>query len=505
MISRDPGRHLLEVTNFGPITKADVELRPLTVFFGPSNTGKSYLAKLTYALHRYFSEHLAFRRNRWRLTDFYERARQTANLPELAYRLEEYLHRPVSDDEQVSGDTRVQLEADLAPLARAAVKMLDVAPVLADEMLRIYGAHSLSELIRKPGSDAGFTLSHVASDDHGDEPSFRYLFTMANNRLDFEVDVREDASIRFERSGSYWLRARAPEFFYPPNRADGAERFSLMRLQAVLADLAQPCTVGAVSRSAYFLPASRSGLVESHGALVGSSLERLTRRSHGQRQPTLSGVLADFITQTFVDLGSTRPGWNGGNSLAKRIEQTIIRGTVRVDEQQNGTFHIAYRPTAAREDLPLIRASSMVTEVVPLVLYLRHYATLGSTVIIEEPEAHMHPAMQVRMAAAIAEIVDAGVRVIVTTHSEWILSALANLVRSAELPMSERQDVAGHGIALRASEVGCWQFVPETGDGSETREIRLDSDAGMYDAGYPEVGQLLYNEWATIISRLQET
>ena len=39
----------LDVTNFGPIIKATVDLRPLTVFVGPSNTGKSYLAILIYA------------------------------------------------------------------------------------------------------------------------------------------------------------------------------------------------------------------------------------------------------------------------------------------------------------------------------------------------------------------------------------------------------------------------------------------------------------------------
>ena len=45
----------LSVKNFGPIYSAEVELRPLTVFVGPSNTGKSYLAILIYALHKFFS------------------------------------------------------------------------------------------------------------------------------------------------------------------------------------------------------------------------------------------------------------------------------------------------------------------------------------------------------------------------------------------------------------------------------------------------------------------
>ena len=42
----------LDVQDFGPIARASVEMRPLTVFIGPSNTGKSYLAMLLYVLHR---------------------------------------------------------------------------------------------------------------------------------------------------------------------------------------------------------------------------------------------------------------------------------------------------------------------------------------------------------------------------------------------------------------------------------------------------------------------
>ena len=45
----------LEVSDFGPIVNAKIDLRPLTVFVGPSNTGKSYLAILIYALHVYFT------------------------------------------------------------------------------------------------------------------------------------------------------------------------------------------------------------------------------------------------------------------------------------------------------------------------------------------------------------------------------------------------------------------------------------------------------------------
>ena len=46
----------LDVKDFGPIVEASLGLRPLTVFVGPSNTGKSWLATLIYALHRCFGD-----------------------------------------------------------------------------------------------------------------------------------------------------------------------------------------------------------------------------------------------------------------------------------------------------------------------------------------------------------------------------------------------------------------------------------------------------------------
>ena len=42
----------ISVENFGPIECGSIGLRPLNVFVGPSNTGKTYLAVLIYALHR---------------------------------------------------------------------------------------------------------------------------------------------------------------------------------------------------------------------------------------------------------------------------------------------------------------------------------------------------------------------------------------------------------------------------------------------------------------------
>ncbi len=50
---KDAQQHLdveIAVKNFGPIAEANIDLCPLTVFVGSSNTGKTYLSTLMYAL-----------------------------------------------------------------------------------------------------------------------------------------------------------------------------------------------------------------------------------------------------------------------------------------------------------------------------------------------------------------------------------------------------------------------------------------------------------------------
>ena len=124
-------------------------------------------------------------------------------------------------------------------------------------------------------------------------------------------------------------------------------------------------------------------------------------------------------------------------------------------------------------------------------------------IIIEEPEAHLHPKMQVEFTRQLAAAVRAGVRVIATTHSEWILEELANLVRISGLSEAERKGISG-GIALELHEVGAWLFQPkERPKGSVVREILLDVESGTFAAGYDDVAAALHNRWADIESRLE--
>ena len=105
-----------------------------------------------------------------------------------------------------------------------------------------------------------------------------------------------------------------------------------------------------------------------------------------------------------------------------------------------------------------MNASSMVSELAPVVLFLRHVVAPGDLLIIEEPESHLHPAMQAEFARQLALVVKAGIRVLVTTHSEWILDQFANLVRMSDLPESRRKGLRASDAVLGSDQFGAWLF-----------------------------------------------
>ena len=216
----------------------------------------------------------------------------------------------------------------------------------------------------------------------------------------------------------------------------------------------------------------------------------------------LSGVLADFLEQ-LINLDTQPQDLKHERSdLDSKIEKAILNGTVDIQRSETGYPRFTYRPEDWNDDLPLMNASSMVSELAPVVLYLRHVVRPGNVLIIEEPESHLHPAMQVEFTRQLAALVRAGVRVIITTHSEWVLEELANIVRLSSLSKAERKGIKGGDVALRPEEVGAWLFQPKNRPrGSVVKEIPLDDDSGLFPSGFDEVAVALHNNWAEISSR----
>ena len=146
----------------------------------------------------------------------------------------------------------------------------------------------------------------------------------------------------------------------------------------------------------------------------------------------------------------------------------------------------------------------MVSELAPVVLYLRHVVQSDDLLIIEEPESHLHPAMQVAFTRQLAAAVRTGVRIIITTHSEWVLEALANLVRMSDLSKKDRGKFDEGGLALYPNEIGAWLFESKKRPkGSVVKEIPLDIESGVFPTGFSDVAVALHNTWAEASSRIE--
>nr|HQU84542.1 AAA family ATPase [Pyrinomonadaceae bacterium] len=79
-------------------------------------------------------------------------------------------------------------------------------------------------------------------------------------------------------------------------------------------------------------------------------------------------------------------------------------------------------------DIDLYNASSSIKQLAPLLLYLRYRARTGDLLIVDEPEMNLHPESQAKLLEVLGMLVNAGVNVLLTTHSPYFMSHLNNLV-----------------------------------------------------------------------------
>ena len=259
---------------------------------------------------------------------------------------------------------------------------------------------------------------------------------------------------------------------------------------------------------AYYLPAARSGIMESHRVIASSLVARSTRGGLERfpELPTLSGVMADFMERLIL-YKEDESNERSMGELAGRLEQETLAGGIRSRRPTPGGYpEFVYRPRGTKQDVRLSRASSMVSELAPVVLFLRGAVRRGDTLLIEEPEAHLHPAAQTRMAVVLARLVRAGVRVVVTTHSDWLLKEIGNLMRAGELQEAGGPaDDDGPPSALRRGEVGIWLFSKDDPvSGSTVKEIPFDEIEGVDPPDYEDVAEALYNRSADLQNQLED-
>jgi len=82
----------------------------------------------------------------------------------------------------------------------------------------------------------------------------------------------------------------------------------------------------------------------------------------------------------------------------------------------------------SNKTIPYYMASTSVRSLFDLHLWLKHQARKDDILFIDEPELNLHPANQRKMARLFVRLIKAGIKVFVTTHSDYIIKELNNLI-----------------------------------------------------------------------------
>ena len=472
----------ISVENYGPIAKAEnIELCPLTVFVGPSNTGKSYLAILIYALLRSLSSHQfitypagRMRTRRIGYSDSFNQQFMDNLTTFLAERSEQDLEKikflDLPDDMQKWIKDEIShrfMQSFREELSRCIGTSTREDSLITDDTL-ITDGFSLSYRGRKKelrlstlNNGSNLKINHAVSLENVFERVFKKIFRF----IKFSKEIRKN-----------FPKIIASEF--------------INGMMEVINDEANV--------DLCYLPAARTGIMQSYRAIMGSLVRRtpLTGSETGPG-PILIGIVSDFL-HGIISMDATRNKNNQVVKVADKMEERILHGSIKVEKSEINQYPQFFYNQGGLT-VPMLRSSSMVSELAPIVLFIRHRTKEGDLLIIEEPEAHLHPAAQRQMAEIVVDLINAGVRVMVTTHSDYFLEQLSNHVRLSKIAEADRKNKP----ALSEKDIAAYVFTSENQQGTVVKRLDFDKENGLSPEDHDKVSSDLYNETVQILDKIE--
>lgn len=371
----------IKMTNLGPLRQAEFEMGDMTIICGRNNTGKTYA---TYALYGF----LSFWEESYILPVKKDKIETLLNEGSLVIELSDY----VNDAGKIIIQACKQYSKEFARFFASSEKLFSRSGyeikierqniITLNKFDRTYGSAKKDQLNIKKGPNETLEISLLIEREH---PAIIQRYNLqrfignAIKEIVFSNMFPHPFIASAERTGAAIFRK---ELDFARNRL--LEQMSTMErdlnpfelLDKVYADYALP-----VRRNVDFT----------------RRLEEISKRQ-------------SFLSKDHVEL------------LADFNE--LIGGKYKIVRDE--LYYVPNKNKRLR--LSMDESSSAVRSLLDIGFYLHHVARPGDLLMVDEPELNLHPENQRKIARLFARLVNVGIKVFITTHSDYIIKELNTLI-----------------------------------------------------------------------------
>jgi predicted ATP-dependent endonuclease of OLD family len=112
-------------------------------------------------------------------------------------------------------------------------------------------------------------------------------------------------------------------------------------------------------------------------------------------------------------------------NITKYIEKNVLGIEYKYID---GQHVVSIKDEKLKKHLPFYMTSTSVRSLSDLNTYIKNIAQKGDILMIDEPELNLHPENQIKLARLFVKLINNGLNVFITTHSDYIIKELNNLI-----------------------------------------------------------------------------
>ena len=378
--------------NLGSIKEADLELGDLTIVAGHNNTGKTYIA---YALYGFLK--------RWEWS------------PEMIISLmrEEGIGAvgSVAAAAVYAGHTTIPADRHKLEKQRSTVARAMARAFSKSELAQVFS--SAPERFKDASVEVSSSIpEEMPPAELRDSSGIRYRVSWEHDQIIVSVDAPQGQQVE-KGPAIFVLEMLYFRFLFPDLEIEPfilcSERFGISLFYREL-DFTKNNLVDLLQKMR-----DQSNRDQSDPFLL---IDRTTSR---YALPVKDNI--DY-TRSIPDLGGAK------SELSEHNLPTELRRLTSAYYKSSGDS-IELTSTAGgsrRFSIPLHLASSSARGLSDLYFFLQHVAGPNHLLIIDEPESHLDTNNQIMMARLLVRCVHAGLKVLITTHSDYLVKELNNLI-----------------------------------------------------------------------------